>query len=482
MSIRSTIMILGLLLYAASASAQFPIENAFPNLDFTRPVDLQHAGDGSNRLFVVEQVGRIEVFVNDASTSNREVFLDITDLVNDAGNEEGLLGLAFHPEYAENGFFYVNYTAADPRRTVIARYSVSAADENRADPASALILLTIAQPFSNHNGGQIAFGPDGYLYIATGDGGSGGDPQNNGQNRATLLGKLLRIDVDNTGGGREYAIPEDNPFVGNNEGWAEEIYAWGLRNPWRFSFDRESGRLWCADVGQNRAEEIDIIEKGKNYGWRIMEGFSCFNPSSGCDQTGLSLPVLEYGRSLGRSVTGGFVYRGKHVPELEGKYIYADFVSGRIWGLTYRGPEDADNQLLLSSGQNISAFGIDESDELYICTFGGSIFRFTPTITTQVEDISGTAEGIRLTGGYPNPALQSETGLASFSYSLTSPGRARLLLFDTLGRIVRVLSDEERFAGTHHLDVRISDLRPGVYFISLQTRTRQLARKLVVME
>lgn len=481
MLIRYMMPFLGLILLLMPLQAQFSLENAFPNLGFSRPVDLQHAGDGSNRLFVVEQEGRIQVFANDDETASRTDFLDIRSIVNDAGNEEGLLGLAFHPDYSSNGFFYVNYTAANPRRTIIARYSVSANDADRADPASARILLTIDQPYSNHNGGQIAFGPDGYLYIGTGDGGSGGDPLNHGQNRSSLLGKMLRIDVDNASGGREYAIPEDNPFAGNSEGWAEEIYAWGLRNPWRFSFDSESGRLWCADVGQNRAEEIDIIENGGNYGWRIMEGFSCYNPSSGCDQTGLALPVLEYEHDVGRSVTGGFVYRGKNVPEFEGKYIYADFVSGRIWGLTYRGPGDMDNQLLLSSGENIASFGIDEADELYICTFGGSILRFTPTVTST-RNLLGVPEDLSLGSGYPNPAIRSQTARVSFTYSTPSSGNVRLVLHDTLGRVMRVLSDRNTTSGGHHIDVQISDLRPGVYFISLQAQGKRLTRKLVVME
>mgnify|MGYP001262301701 CR=1 FL=1 len=259
------------LLLAPLVYAQYELEIAFPNLTFARPVDLQHAGDGSDRIFIVEQAGVIRVFANTSSVATADTFLNIQNRVNDSGNEEGLLGLAFHPNFATNGYFYVNYTASNPRRTVVARYRVSA-NPNRADANSEFVLLTVNQPYENHNGGQLAFGPDGYLYIGMGDGGSGGDPQNNGQDRRGLLGDMLRIDVDNPAGGLNYGIPPDNPFVGNTSGYREEIYAYGFRNPWRFSFDFVTGWLWVGDVGQGSREEVDIVEKGLNYGWRIMEG------------------------------------------------------------------------------------------------------------------------------------------------------------------------------------------------------------------
>ena len=305
---------------------------------------MQHAGDGSNRLFVVEQAGVIRVFANNAATTSASVFLDITGPVNNAGNEEGLLGLAFHPDYESNGYFYVNYTAASPRRTVIARYQVSASDSNAADPTSGKVLLEYAQPFENHNGGQIAFGPDdGYLYIASGDGGSGGDPQGNGQNLRTLLGKILRLDVDTPTGNRQYGIPPTNPFANNTAGYREEIFAYGLRNPWRISFDPPTGRLWTGDVGQGRLEEVDIIASGANYGWNRMEGNVCYpSGNTSCDMTGLSQPVFVYGRSLGASITGGYVYRGNTVPRLAGAYVFADFISGRIWSLHDKGGSWAD--------------------------------------------------------------------------------------------------------------------------------------------
>ncbi|MEX0771394.1 MAG: PQQ-dependent sugar dehydrogenase, partial [Balneolaceae bacterium] len=295
-------------------SNSYEVVEAFPNLSFNRPVDLQHPGDGTHRLFVVEQSGVIHVFENDPSASEKSVFLDITDRVEDERNEEGLLGLAFHPDFETNGTFYVNYTtpgASDPDNrglTHISRFQVDADHPDQAVKESEEVILSYDQPFWNHNGGQIAFGPDGYLYIAVGDGGSGGDPQGHGQDRTTLLGTILRIDVDRQEDGNNYAIPADNPFAGNTQGYREEIFAYGLRNPWRFSFDAETGRLWTGDVGQNAYEEIDVVENGGNYGWNIMEGNHCFEPSTGCDREGLELPVWDYSQESGdKSITGGFV-------------------------------------------------------------------------------------------------------------------------------------------------------------------------------
>lgn len=353
------------------------LEEAFPQLEFTRPVDLQHAGDGSDRIFVVEQRGVISVFENNSETGEKTTFLDIESQVEDEGNEEGLLGLAFHPDFANNGYFYVNYTASNPDRTVISRFQVASADQNVADQGSELVLLEFDQPYSNHNGGQVSFGPDGFLYIAVGDGGSGGDPQGNGQNLQTLLGTILRIDVDNQEEGGNYAIPTDNPFVNNTDGAREEIYAYGLRNPWRFSFDAENGQLWTGDVGQNSYEEIDIIEKGGNYGWNIMEASHCFKPEADCDETGLKMPVWEYDRSQGDiSITGGFVYRGPTIEALEGLYVYADYVTGRIWTLANAQSESPVNEELVRASFPVSSFGVDQQNELYVCGFDGKIYRF----------------------------------------------------------------------------------------------------------
>ncbi len=349
------------------------LEQPFPSLRFTRPVDFQIPGDGSDRIFVVEQAGIIHVFENRSDTGPADTFLDITDRVRDQGNEEGLLGLAFHPEFATNGYFFVDYTASDPRRTVVARYSVDPNDSDRALPGSETVILEVAQPYGNHNAGQIVFGPDGYLYVTLGDGGSAGDPQDHGQDPTTLLGSILRIDVD---GGSPYAIPPDNPFVGNTEGYREEIYAYGLRNPWRISFDLPTRRLWAADVGQHRYEEVHIIEAGKNYGWDVMEGLHCYEPSTGCDQEGLEPPVWEYSHDFGVSITGGFVYRGALAPSLAGRYVFGDYATGRIWALAWDGDE-AQVEEIMNTSLAISSFGIDAQQELYALAFNGSVYRFT---------------------------------------------------------------------------------------------------------
>lgn len=352
----------------------YTIEAAFPELDFTRPVDLQHPGDGSDQLFVVEQRGIVSVFPNDPSVQNATTFLDIEQRVDDSGNEEGLLGLAFHPDYENNGYFYVNYTTPDSK-THISRFQVSSDDPDQAVASSEEVLLSFNQPYGNHNGGQVSFGPDGYLYIAVGDGGAGGDPENNGQDRTTLLGTILRIDVDSQENGQNYGIPADNPFADNEEGYQEEIYAYGLRNVWRFSFDPETDLLWAGDVGQNQYEEIDIVENGGNYGWNIMEGMHCYDANN-CEQSGLELPIWEYGRDQGISVTGGFVYRGPSLPDLVGKYIYADYASGRIWSLDFSDMDNPVNtELLQANVGGISSFGVDSDNELYICAFDGKIYR-----------------------------------------------------------------------------------------------------------
>ena len=356
------------------ANVSYKVITAFPKLSFKRPVDLQHPDDNSNRLFVVEQAGVISVFPNDSTVASKTTFLDIRTKVQDQGNEQGLLGLAFHPDFENNGYFFVNYTATRPERTVISRFKVSA-DHNQADPASEQVILTFAQPYSNHNGGQVSFGNDGYLYIATGDGGSGGDPHGNGQNRAALLGKILRIDVDRQENGDLYGIPTDNPFAGNTSGYRPEIYAYGMRNPWRFSFDPANGRLWAGDVGQNSFEEIDIIENGGNYGWNTMEGKHCYSPAQGCDMSGLKMPIWDYGRGYGISVTGGFVYRGPTLPGLTGKYIYSDYSGKWIWALDYADMNNPVNTGLVKADFEISSFGVDQNNELYICGFDGKIHR-----------------------------------------------------------------------------------------------------------
>ena len=360
-------------------NAQYQLQEAFPNLSFQNAVDLQHAGDGSDRIFIVEQAGVIKVFENNSSVNSSQVFLDITDRIS-SGGEMGLLGLAFHPDYENNGYFYVNYTVSNPRYTRIARFSVSEINPDSADKNSELILMNIQQPYSNHNGGQVAFGPDNYLYIALGDGGSQGDPDNNAQNKSSWLGKILRIDVNSTQDTLNYSIPASNPFAGNTQGYKKEIYALGFRNPWRFSFDFSANRLWCADVGQWTLEEIDIVEAGQNYGWRCYEGNVPYDLTN-CDDIYTS-PIWVYPRSEGYSVTGGYVYRGPNLPGLFGKYIYSDYGSKKVWALDYDGSTEPTNTLLLTADASPVSFGVDQNNELYICAFSGSsdkIYRFVPT-------------------------------------------------------------------------------------------------------
>ncbi len=356
-----------LLSYPAIAQVELATEPLITGL--SDPLDITHAGDGSGRLFIAERLGRVRIW--DGASLLPIPFLDISNLTT-GGGERGLLGLAFHPQYAVNGRFFVHYTDQQGD-TVLAAYTVSP-DANIADPASAAIVLQTLQPFPNHNGGQIRFGPDGFLYMALGDGGSGGDPQNNAQNLNSLLGKLLRIDVD---GAVPYAIPADNPFVGQLN-VREEIWAYGLRNPWRFSFDRLTGDLFIGDVGQNRFEEINFQPAastgGENYGWRLMEGSSCFNPPADCNTAGdLVLPILEYGRATGFSVTGGFVYRGARIPELFGHYVFADFGTGTIF-IAESQPGGLWNVVsTLSTPLRISAFGEDEDGEIYLAHLALSV-------------------------------------------------------------------------------------------------------------
>ncbi|WP_298819597.1 PQQ-dependent sugar dehydrogenase [Chloroflexus sp.] len=338
---------------------------------FTRPTHITHAGDGSGRLFVVEQAGRVWILRDGQRLETP--FLDLRDRVGSRGNEQGLLSIAFHPQFAVNGRFFVNYTDTGGD-TVVAEYRVSA-DPDRADPGSARELLRIEQPAANHNGGLLLFGPDGYLYIGTGDGGGAGDPLDAGQRLDTLLGKLLRIDVDR---GQPYAIPSDNPFNGQTDA-LPEIWAYGLRNPWRFAFDPVTGRLFIADVGQNAWEEVNVAPvdaPGLNYGWRIMEGAQCYRPAD-CKPDGLVLPVAVYNHNSaggGCSVTGGEVYRGTRQPALIGVYFYADFCTGNLWALWSDGNEWR-NTLVARLSIQTTSFGVDEEGDIYLLDRAGGVYR-----------------------------------------------------------------------------------------------------------
>jgi glucose/arabinose dehydrogenase len=352
------------------AAFQYRVEGAFPNLYFDHPVGLAAPGDGSNRLFVVGQMGVIYVFENQKNTSAANIFLDIPSQVHLGA----FLGLAFDPNFAVNGHFYVNYLADNPLRTIIAQWTTLPNNPNEADKNSQKILLEIPRLSESHAGGQLAFGPDGYLYIALGDASPYGDVNGNAQNRSSLFGKILRIDVNHPSADRNYGIPAVNPFAGNNAGYKEEIYAYGFRNPWRFSFDSATGKLLVGDVGESRMEEIDVVESGKNYGWNIMEGTLAY---AGGNETGLEPPIWTYGRGEGNATIGGYVYHGTIHGELTGLYIYGDYVSGRIWALNLHNSSNPVNKELLKTNLHITSFGLDEKNELYICADDGKIYEIT---------------------------------------------------------------------------------------------------------
>ncbi len=404
-------------------------EPAFPHLRFSQPLFLLQAPGDASRVFVVERTGVIRVFANDAAVTSTASFVDITGRVNSgAHGEAGLLGMAFHPQFASNREVFLSYTGyggATNLRTVISRFQ---SHDNGAtlDPASEQILLTVDQPYGNHNGGGIAFGPDGFLYIGLGDGGSGGDPQNRAQNLDSLLGKFLRIDVD---GGTPYAIPPTNPF--RDGGGRPEIYAWGVRNPWRWSFDRATGALWAGDVGQNALEEVDHIVLGGNYGWRIKEGDQCYNPKP-CSSAGLVDPIVQYPRSEGVSITGGYVYRGTAIPALVGRFIYGDFGSGRIWAIANDATTGAPTpQLLVDTSFGISSFGeLADGEVLLTDINSGRLHRLVPSEAPQPVDF---------------PRKLSETGCVD----LANPRQAApgLIPYDVNAPLWSDGAEKERYLG-----------------------------------
>ncbi len=438
---------------------------------------------GDQRVFVVEQDGLIKVFDRDGAS--RGVFLDLTALTNGAG-ERGLLGLAFAPDYATSGRFYVNYTDL-AGNTQVARYRVGS-NPDRANPGSAQILLTVDQPYPNHNGGHLAFGPDGMLYIGLGDGGSGGDPENRAQNVQSFLGKMLRIDVSGSAG---YTIPPDNPFVATAP--RDEIWALGLRNPWTYAFDALTGDLWIADVGQSALEEIDVQPAtstgGENYGWRLMEGTQCYNPASDCNDGSLTLPFYEYthgGNPFRCSVSGGAVYRGERVPDLVGLYLFADYCSGQLWSLDRAGGSavatDRTAQLRPAGGfQGVVSIGEDGLGELYVVDQGANTVYSIIDTGTAVVDLPPVPT---LAQNVPNP-FNPRTEI---SYTIPTDGaHVRLGIYDLVGRHVRTLVDDARPAGRHLVvwDGADETGRPapaGVYVYRLQQGATVVTRKMALLE
>ncbi|MBL7662368.1 PQQ-dependent sugar dehydrogenase [bacterium] len=347
------------------------------------PVYLTHSSDHSTRLYVLEQAGKIKIVENAAILATP--FLDISTEIS-SGGERGLLGLAFHPDYQSNRRFFIYVT--NPQGDIeIFEYKASAKNSLVADPASKKSIIQIPHPkYGNHNGGCLKFGPDGYLYFATGDGGGAGDTRGNAQNLSSLLGKMLRIDINAKAG--TYQVPHDNPFTDDlsaKKGIKPEIWAYGLRNPWRFSFDRKTGVLYAGDVGQNRVEEIDIIERGANYGWNIMEGMFCFKPEKGCLREKLKMPIQQYARKSGTSIIGGYIYRGKKIPELTGKYLFGDFTGGMIWTLTPNANDQWSRADLIAAPGMISSFGEDQAGELYVLGYQGNVYRIDPAISNSYK-------------------------------------------------------------------------------------------------
>ncbi len=455
-----------LLFHSATAQADFQLLPIVTGFD--KPVDIANAGD--ERLFIVEKRGTVRIVDGDGQVLPAP-FLDIRDRVRDIASEQGLLGLAFHPDYENNGWFFVNYTGND-ENTRIARFTVSA-DPDAADEDSEVVLMTVDQPFDNHNAGDLSFGPDGYLYFGLGDGGAGDDPLNAGQDRLTLLGKMIRIDVDN---GDPYAIPEDNPFA-FDDFTLDEIWALGLRNPWRFSFDRETGDLWIGDVGQDDWEEINRTPAGgsggENYGWRCYEGNEPFI-FSGCDDPdAFTPPVHTYvsNFSAGCSVTGGFVYRGSDFPNLYGKYIYADYCTGRFWTLTPDGQGGWINTEQLNSNNNdFATFGEDQNGELYVAGVqSGTVFRIQGQTTATADP-----ESLRHFILQPNPASDH----LRVDLRLKEPHRGlQLVLRDLHGRTV-LLQPVDSMGGV--IELNTGAVPAGFYLLGLEGAGISVQRKVVI--
>jgi glucose/arabinose dehydrogenase len=457
------------LLGTAPARADYQLEPAFPYVSFLVPTDLQAPPDGTQRLFVVEKFGTIQVFPAYFTAQPGDVveFLNITSKVRSSG-EAGLLGLAFHPNYRTNRYFYVFYVSTFPYRAILARYRVSA-DPNVADPLSETILLDVPKSSVYHNGGQIVFGPDGYLYVGLGDDSAPESAQDLGE----LGGSILRIDVDTAGTPGEeseplYEIPADNPFAGNSQGFREEVFAYGLRNPWRFSVDRYSGELWVADVGEDTYEEINLVDAGLNYDWPYMEGPACLDEPA-CQQLGGTLvaPYYSYGHNEGVAVIGGQRYWGSRVPELAGLYIFADYTGGTVWGLRNEGAgQPVERFDLVENAPSLLTFGTAPNGELLAASAAGVIYRLG-RVVTGVGD-GATPPSHRLLGNHPNPFNPSTT----IRYQLASPGRVLIEIVSVTGERVRRIDEGRRPTGTHALvwkgeTERHSRAASGVYFYRL---------------
>jgi len=458
-------LILIALLWGANPGTAQLIELELIDGSFDTPVDLVF--DHENNMYVVQRQGIVRVLSPDGTLSP-DVFFDIDGRVQ-SGSERGLLGMVFHPEYPDSNYLYVNYTNNDGN-TVISRFAVDV-EGREADPGSESILLTQDQPFANHNAGDLNFGPDGLLYFGLGDGGSGGDPVDAGQRGDTYLGKMIRIDVDQ---GAPYTVPADNPFLNDPE-VLDEIWALGLRNPWRFSFDRATGDMWIADVGQNELEEVNRqpadSDGGENYGWRCYEASSEFN-TDGCGPASTyTFPVWEYEHGPnGCSVTGGYVYRGSKIPELEGKYIYADYCSGRIWALSNDGGVWSSEELLDTDSQ-IGTFGENQDGELFLASLNGRIYSIEPT---QINGVQGELAFQRLSLA-PNPTPDQ----VLLQMQVEQNGNYQFRLLNPDGRILR--SWDEQVNDTYSKSISLKDLPKGIYLLRIQMENRERSLRIVKM-
>ena len=438
------------------SDAQYSLTGVFTTSTFNKPLEMVPANDGSSRLFIVGQRGVINIVDPLQPSLPAKTFLDISDRVSPSGLEPGLLGLAFHPQFSVNRYFYVYYTKDTPARSFIARYQVSPTNPDSALKDSELIIFTNTLTSASHYGGKIDFGRDKFLYIALGMGNGQNDPSNNSQNLTNVMGKVLRINVDSSSGGNNYSIPSTNPFIDSTSAVRKEIYAWGFRNPWKFNFD-STGTMWLGDVGQNLYEEIDIVNKGKNYGWRIMEGFNCFNPAV-CDTTGLVKPIYVYSHGLGNSITGGYVCYSPNLPLIQNRYIFGDYGTGRIWALnTTTTPATADQ--LIDSPYQISSFGTDKFKNIYICSIGDSKIYKLVDVGVQVININESRD-YAISKNYPNPFNPSTI----IQFNVPEKSFVSLKIYNSLGKEIKTLANESMPEGTRQIQFNAENITSGVYY------------------
>lgn len=462
---------------------QATYEQVYSNLDFGTITELRFFPGDSRHVYVATKKGVIYTFENEAAVEEKSTFLDLRDSVN-SKVESGLLGFDFHPEFEKNGHVFVYYTAQkDTIRSKVSRFKVEANDSTKAIKESEKNILEFVQPAYSHNGGKVAFGPEGYLYVAFGDGyGVGRDRLDNGQDRTNLFGTVIRINVDTTQDSLAYGIPDNNPFVGEScgsEPCRGEIYAYGLRNPWRFSFDAENGRLWLGDVGHNNYEEVNVIEKGGNYGWPIMEGSDCHVNLDDCDQSGLIKPVFDYSHEVGGAVTGGVVYRGEEVTSEKGNYIFSDYIANVVWSLSYEkneGSFETDTTRIFEV-TDIVVFNTDHQGELYMGTIPGEIYRMKSG-DSAVDPQPSIPEEFELYDNYPNPFNAKTT----IKFDLPVATDVKIKLYNVSGKLIRVLENERFKAGTHSITFDAEGMSTGIYIYELEAGEFSDSGKMILLK